>query len=384
MAEARMGPWIRIETQALKHNIQQVQAKVGSQVKVLAVVKANAYGLGLIPCARIFADHGAAMLGVSTVEEGLTLRQGGLSLPILVFAPALPSQWSQAYEKDLTLSVTSREGLQALREAFQENRPRPLKVHLKVDTGMGRFGVWPEDAVEAAGEIQNSQGLFLEGVYTHFATAGAGDGPPFQKQWQRFQNLLDALNQAQIEVPLRHCANSSALLHSPQTHLDMVRTGTLLYGQGSSELDLRNPWQAQTVILEIRTLPPGHPVGYGQHFRTRRPTRVAVVAAGFADGLDVAPLSFPQGLQGVVLAGLKSFRRWRHPRGGAGWMEILGEKAPILGKVGMQLTMVDVTHLPKAKVGDPVVFQLRRTSAAEHLPRCFTDSFGNACPDQPL
>lgn len=381
MSESR---WIEISKNALIHNYQQVQARVGSRCGILAVVKANAYGLGMEACGKIFQEQGASMLGVTTFEEAAALRKTGLTLPILVFGPLSAAQIIPAAALGLTLTVTSAEALGRILEAIappgqlQAAGLMPLQLHLKIETGMGRFGLWPEEAVGAAQAIAGHPSLKLAGVYTHFATAGASKGPYFRQQKLRFQAALQALEEAGFKDLVRHCANSAALLAGPECDYDMVRIGTLLYGQkpatdAGGALDLQDPWKCLTRVLEIRELPAGQGVGYGATFITKKPTRVAVLPVGYSDGFQMEPVLRPAGFTAALKATLRLWLRCFKAESQTCHVYFDGKPAPVIGKVGMQLTMVDLTALPQVKVGDAARVPLRRTAADSAIPRIYVD-----------
>jgi len=376
--------WIEISKEALIHNYQQVKARVGSRCGVLAVVKANAYGLGMEACGKVFQEQGASMLGVTTFEEAAALRKAGLMLPILVFAPLSAAQIIPAAALGLTLTVTSLEALDRILEGIappgqlQAAGLTPLQLHLKIETGMGRFGLWPEEAVGAARTIAGHPSLKLTGVYTHFATASASKGPYFRQQRLRFQEALRALEDAGFKALVRHCANSAALLACPECDLDMVRIGTLLYGQmpasdAGEKMELQDPWKCLARVLEIRELPAGQGVGYGATFIAKGPTRVAVLPVGYSDGFQMEPVLRPSGFAAALKATLRLWLRCLKAESQTCHVYFDGNPAPVIGKAGMQLTMVDVTSLPQVKVGDAARVPLRRTAADRAIPRIYRD-----------
>jgi len=361
----RPTTWVEIHRSNLAHNVRAVRQWIGPQVKLLAVVKANGYGHGAVEVARVALSQGATYLGVTNLAEGAELRAAGIDAPILVFGPPLPDQVAELVRLDLTATVTHLAAAQRLNQAAQE-QGRRVRVHIKVDTGMGRFGVLPEEALELVTAVGNLPALELEGLYTHFATAFARDKSYTRRQFAIFQRLLESLP---FQPPLRHCANSAALLDLPETHLDLVRCGTLLYGQYPSAevahpLDLRPTWTLKTRIVELRRLPAGWRVGYGSEYVTARPTLLATLLVGYAEGLSLAPASL-----------------WRRPRH---WLSqflckpvetvtIRGQKAPVVGRIAMQTCMVDVTDIPAVQCGDEVLLSSRRVPTPRELPRVYLD-----------
>jgi alanine racemase len=372
--------WIEIQKSALVHNYQQVQNAVGPAVKVLAVVKANAYGLGMVPCAQLLQEQGAAMLGVTTFEEGIALRKAGLKLPILVFGPVLQEQVGLAATYRLTISITSPQAVDRVIEGMEKlaleaaGAVEPISVHLKVETGMGRFGIWPKEAAAAARAIAGHPGLRLEGVYTHFATANQSRGAYFQKQWSLFQEALHNLKEAGFSNLIRHCANSAAIIAFPDCYLDMVRCGTMLYGQKpvvdqGKEIKLQDPWRFLARVLEVRTLPAGHGIGYGVVYRTKKASRIAVLPVGIVDGVNMEPVLQPTGIKDVIKGTAKLWLRYLKIGRQNIMVKFEAGAAPVVGKVGMQLLMVDVTHLPQVEIGSVAQVPLRRTAAGQDIPR---------------
>jgi len=302
--------WIEIDTDAIVHNLARIREIIAPRVKILAVVKADAYGLGMEEIARVLVREGVDMLGVTNLEEGMELRRQGIDTPILIFAPILPQQAPLAVEYRLTPSVSSHESLEALAAAVQPWQG-PFPIHIKIETGLGRTGLDPEKAGGFIRHIlENYPQIHIEGLYTHFARAGAGDR--FTRgQFLRFQALLEELKDCCIEIPLRHVCNSAGLLALPEMHLDMVRVGTLLYGQYppgvSAGLDLQDPWKVKARVLHAAQFPPGASIGYGRDYILRSGARIAVISMGYADGLAVTAVSRPKNLLDLGKSLVKTF-----------------------------------------------------------------------------
>jgi len=382
MEKQQASRWIEIEKSALIHNYHEVKKFVGEKVKILAVVKGNAYGLGMIPCARLFQEQGADMLGVTTFEEGIALREAGITAPILVFGPVLQDQLGLAARYDLTVSITSFQAIERVIKGMENlalearGAIEPIKVHLKIETGMGRFGIWPGEAVTAAKAIEFHPGLKLEGVYTHFATAQKSKGAYFNKQWALFQEALQELSAAGFDQLIRHCANSAAVINYPPCHLDMVRCGTLLYGQNpqvdqGKKLDLQDPWRFYARVLEVRELPKGHGIGYGAAYQTKKAARIAVLPAGFVDGVNMEPTLIPASIIDAIKGTAKIWLRYFNLGSQNLTVRFAEGTAPVVGKVGMQLMMVDVTHLPQIEIGSAAQVPIRRTAAVQDIPRYY-------------
>lgn len=367
--------WVEVNLDAVEHNYVQIREFVPADVKILGVVKADAYGHGAVEVSRILEQAEVDMLGVTTIEEGLELRRNDIKTPILVFGPFLPEDIDIILYHDLTVTVASKEAIQWLRNAV-ENSGQTIKVHLKVETGMGRLGFWPQDVVEAAQEIAAVPGLVLEGVYSHFAAAMWKDKAYTRKQFQIFTKTLAALEKAGFTGLIRHIANSAALLDLPEMHLDMVRTGNLLYGQYSSpwqegRLALQNTWSMKTRVLYLREVPPGHSIGYGCTYKTKGRAKIAILPVGFSDGFQVEPEFRPTNLKDLIKNILKVMLRFLdHPRLRT-VISFPQGKGYIVGKTGMQLTMVDVTGVREIKRGDVAEIPARRTSISGRVPHVY-------------
>ncbi|CEP68410.1 Alanine racemase [Moorella glycerini] len=369
------GPrWIEIEATALEHNLRAVKGLLQPPTRLLAVIKADAYGAGAVEAARIFLATGADYLGVTTLAEGQELRRAGITAPILLMSPLLPEELPQALTNDLTLTISSRSGAEAA-AAAAAMVGRQARVHLKVETGLQRTGLEPGEVVPLAREMRCWPGVQLEGIYSHLAEA-AHPGAA-RRQMECFQRVLMELEEQQISLPLKHICNSTGLLLHRGMHLDMVRAGTLLYGQFPYQaprrgLELKNPWQFKARILFIHDVAAGTPVGYGGDYVVKKATRLAVIPVGYADGFALTPVSRPKDLNDLARHLVKTILAYLGRGGGEGTaVTIAGQRAPVVGRVGMQLSMVDVGHLPEVKVGQEVQLDLRRPTASARLPRVY-------------
>ena len=305
----------------------------------MAVIKANAYGHGAPVTAQLLQTAGADAFAVATLSEALELRQAGITLPVLVLGYTPGWQADLALAHGVTLTVFDLETAAALQAAAAIQR-RSLTLHLKVNTGMNRLGVSPPEAPALLSALQQMDWLRVEGIFTHFATSDAADKVHADLQFVRFQQLLAQLADAGLRPPIAHAANSAALLTMPQTHLEMVRSGIALYGLDPDSDECRLPagfspvlsWKA--IVVQVNSLAPGEAISYGREHITRRPTRAAVIPVGYADGFPRRP------------------RHWGH-------VLIHGQPAPILGRVCMDQTIVDVTEIEPlwgtVRQGDEVV-----------------------------
>jgi alanine racemase len=321
-----------VDLNALTHNYQEMARRIGDR-KVLAVVKAQAYGHGAIPVSRRLVELGTHMLGVALVEEGRDLRDAGITAPILVMAPVFPGQAEVLINAKLTPVVYTLAVARALSDAVA-GTGRTFGVHVKIDTGMGRIGLSPEEAVDfivAAGKLP---GLAVEGLMTHFADADLRDKAFARAQMDRFESLIRSLEAKGITIPLRHAANSAAVLEYDRALLTMVRPGLMLYGYNPLEsrisADLRPVLSLVTRIAFVKRVPAGVPISYGRTFVTNRESLIATIPLGYADG-------YSRGLSNK------------------GEAIVRGARVPVAGRVCMDMTMLDVTDVPGVAEGDEVV-----------------------------
>jgi alanine racemase len=328
MDETRVA-WVEVDLGAYRHNLREIARHTGT--RVLAVVKANGYGHGMVSVAQAAVAEGAAGLGVAMVAEGVRLRAAGLDeTPILVMGASLEAQADPIAAHRLSVVVTRPELARALEEAGAR-QGRQVSVHVKVDTGMARVGVAPGEALRFCRWIAGQPHLSLEGLMTHFATSDEPDISYSLEQLRVFRELVPELR-AEFGPGLRlHTANSGAIARMPDSWLDMVRPGLVSYGISPSPdptpLDLRPCLALRGRITQLREFPAGQRVSYGGLFTTARPTRLGTLPIGYADG----------------------YRRALSNRGEA---LVRGRRAPIRGRVCMDQIVLDLTDVPGAAVGD--------------------------------
>jgi alanine racemase len=325
--------WVEVDLEAIAHNVRRAVEIVGPDVIVLAVLKADGYGHGAGRVARTALNNGARYLGVASINEGAALRRAGISAPILVLGYTPAWQARELVLNGLSATVFNLDVARALSRAASDLDSQ-VPIHIKVDTGMGRLGLLPDEVMPFVVEAQGAPNLVLEGIFTHFSVS---ESDPTYTCWQldRFRQVLGALAGAGVRIPLAHAANSAAILTLPESHLNMVRLGIALYGLDPSPQvrcppDFRPALRFKTQVAQVKTLPPGSYVGYGNTYQTTGEQRIAVLPVGYADGFRRAP------------------RQW-------GEVLVRGRRAPIVGRVSMDQTMIDVTAIPDVRQGDEVI-----------------------------
>jgi alanine racemase len=331
-----------IDHEALRWNLQQARAKIGPSVKILAMVKANAYGHGAVPVAQTLAEAGADAVGVATVEEGIELRKAGVAAPILVLAGIYLDQLDQCISHRLTPAMHERDGLKRFDDAVK-SRGATVDVHVKIDTGMGRIGLAPAEIEHWLPELKQLKALRIAGIFSHFSTAESVEGEYTKKQLALFSDLTTKLRAAGIASPLFHLANSAATITQPAAHFDMVRPGIMLYGaypstEMATQITLKPVLSWKTRIHQLKKVPAGTSISYGQTYITQRPSLIATLPLGYADG----------------------YSRLLSNRGEA---LVNGKRAPVAGRVCMDLTMLDVTDIANVHQGDEVVLLGRQGDA---------------------
>jgi alanine racemase len=334
--------YAEIDLSAITENVALACRAAGPPTQVMAVVKADAYGHGAVPVARAALGAGATWLGVAIPEEAIPLRTSGIASRILVLGPIAPDQADVVADHDLDQCVCDQAQAEALDRAARA-RGRILALHLKVDTGMGRVGLRPRDVRPAAEKISALPSVRLAGLMTHFADAEAEEPDFAREQLACFAEVVRELSGAGMPVPLRHAANSAALLFLPEARLDLVRPGIMLYGyhprgrQHPAEPLLRPALRLRTAISQLKDVRRGGSVSYGRTFVASQDLRVATLPVGYADG-------------------------WGRLLSNRGQVLIRGQRVPIIGRVCMDMTMVDVTGLPDVRVGDEAVLIGRQGS----------------------
>jgi alanine racemase len=318
---------------ALAHNLSRIKQYLSPGCEILAVVKANAYGHGAVDIAHALARHGIGRFAVASLDEGIALRQAGLSASIVVLGALFEEQVSELVAHQLTPVISDGRILPTLAKAARSH-PTPYPIHLKVETGMGRLGFSPEELLSLLDNPILQSPLQVEGMMTHLADADGTDSTFTERQLVAFRAMLEQIRQRGFTLPLVHTANSAAIVRFPDAHFSLVRPGIMLYGYDTLPAtvpapDLKPVLSLHTTIVQLRNIPQGGTVSYNGTFVATRPTRIAVLPIGYADGYS---------------------RRLSH----RGSVLIQGHRAPIIGLVCMDMIMVDVTDLAPVQVGEIV------------------------------
>ncbi len=329
----RLPAWVEVDLDAMAWNISRIRERINENIRILLVVKADAYGHGSVRIARHAADNGVNMLGVATLDEGKELCVNGIRLPILILSPVLPEELEAVLENGLAVTASSYEfAVEASRAARAAGVT--CRVHVEIDTGMGRAGLPVKGSADAIERMWSLDGLDCEGIFTHFP-ASDSDADFTEDQIDAFTGLLDELSRRGILFRYVHCANSAAVLNFPSSHFNMIRPGLLVYGNVPSlnlrgAIDVTPVMSFKTRLVLIREMPEGSSISYGRTFITDRPMMMGIIPVGYGHGLG-------------------------HRLSNNGRVLFRGRPAPITGRVTMDMTMIDLTGFDEPRVGEEVV-----------------------------
>ncbi len=337
--------WVEINKKALQNNIQQFKNLIGDRLKLMAVVKSNAYGHGLIETAKIAVGSGADWLGVDSVDEAILLRKAGIKAPILILGYTLLSRLGDVVKYDLRQTVYNKETIRYLVSTnfVDIKRLHKIKVHLKVETGTSRQGLEKDELLKLAKFIKKHPQIDIEGAHTHYANIeDTTDHSYAQSQLQRFKNAVELLGKNGVKIPIKHTACSAAVILFPETYFDMVRLGISMYGlwpsketlvsarEKNRKIKLEPVLTWKTIIAQVKKIKAGTPISYGLTERTSQDSTIAVLPVGYWDGYD-------RELSGIANVLIK------------------GKRCKVLGRVCMNMIVVDVGHVKDIKLEDEVV-----------------------------
>jgi len=329
--------WAEINLDNIAHNVREVRKIVGERTAILGVVKADAYGHGAIEVAKTLLENGVTHLAVSMLDEAIQLRLHGVQVPILILSYTDPVRAEEIINYNVTQTVFSHDLAKALSDTAVR-MGRKVKIHIKIDTGMTRVGFMPGfNAVKDVVRISQLPGIIIEGLFTHFASADEEDKTYTYTQFERFMSIVSELQRIGIHIPIKHVANSAAIINFPEMHMNMVRPGIILYGLypsdnvDKSRISLKPAMSLKANVILVKDVEPNIPISYGRVFKTQRYSKIATIPIGYADGYS------------RLLTGKAR-------------VLINGEFAPVVGTICMDQCMVDVTDLKsEVKTGDEVV-----------------------------
>ncbi len=361
--------WVEVNKEGLVHNFRTLRNFVNKETKFCCVLKANAYGHDLVQTAKLLSQENVDYFGLTHLDEALLLRNNNINTPILLFMPVTESRIKEAINFNIDLTCASMFDAQNIVKVA-ENINRDAHIHIKIETGMGRLGVLQSEVYDLFDYIKEHPRLKVVATYTHFTHSGDINIKYTLNQFKLFQNITNLLKKRQYDIGFLHCANSAATLRFPQMQLDMVRCGTVLFGQFPSiysktgGVELKPTWTLKARVVAVRELPSGSTVGYGSEFTTTRPTKTAVVACGFAHGYTLVPESIIYRIEIFRYILKKYFRKQ--------FLTINGKQYPVIGRVSMQMTVLDITDAKEEiKVNDEVVIPCMRLPANSLIPRIF-------------
>lgn len=346
-----------VETQKIRENLKKVREIVKKETKLIAVIKGNGYGLGLVEYAQTLADNGIDFFAVATVEEAIKLRQNGIKQDILMMSStAVKEDIENLIKNNIILTIGSKESGDAVEKIAQLHNQK-VRVHIKIDTGFGRYGFIYNQKQEMVENIKEWKNIQIEGMFSHFSLAFYGDGKETTEQYDRFIKCVEELKNNGIEPQLLHICNSSAVLRFPEMHLNAVRIGSVLLGR----LSIPNKWGFKKVgyltsnVAEIKALPAGYNIGYSNSYKTKKETKIAIVPCGYADGFNVKvdkDMFRPVDKLRYIIRDIKDAFKKQQIN-----VTINGEKCKVLGRLGMFHVSVDITG-KDVKINDEVRFEV--------------------------
>ena len=329
--------WAEVNLDNIAHNVKEIRRITDKKVEIMGVVKADAYGHGVMEVARTLIENGVTRLAVSMLDEAIQLRQNGIEVPILILSYTDPVRSEEIILNDVTQTVFSHDLAEALSEAAVRLK-KNVKIHIKIDTGMTRVGFMPGySAVKNVVQISKLPGIIIEGLFTHFASADETDRSYTYMQFERFMSIVSELNRIGVYIPVKHVCNSAGVIEYPEMHLNMVRPGIALYGMYPSDevnkakVDLKPAMTLKANIILVKEVEKGTCISYGRIFKTERNSKIATLPIGYADG-------------------------YTRLLTGKGKVLVNGQLVPIVGKICMDQCMIDVTDVEgDVKVGDEAV-----------------------------
>lgn len=328
--------WAEINLDNLAYNIKEIRKNTREEALVMAVVKANAYGHGAVEAGKTFIENGANRLAVATIREAVELRKAGIEVPILILGDTPNNKHELAVKWNITETIFNYEKAKKLSEVAKNNN-KIVDIHIKIDTGMGRIGFLPsKETIKEIEAINTLSNLRIEGIFTHFARADEKDKTFTKEQFKRFKWVINEIEKARINIPIKHVSNSAGIIDLPEYNLDMVRSGIINYGLYPSnevnkeKIDLKPAMTLKTRISNIKKVPKNTGVSYGHTFVTKRDSIIGTIPIGYADGFTRLLSSKAEVL-------------------------VKGERVPVIGRICMDQCMIDLTDVYNVNIGDEVI-----------------------------
>ena len=347
-----MLKWIEINIPAILHNLREVRERLRPGTKLMAVVKADAYGHGALEVSSALVRNNVQCLGVLTMEEALELRKRFSKIPLILLAPVLKEYAEEILRHRLIPTLDNMD----FAEALQKKSRTPVSIYVDLDMGLGRWGVTPRQLPRFLKRISLLGKIKVLGLSTHLDYVA---GKNMEETEEKLKNFRRIFQNARHEIPSLtcHAANSSLFLDFPQWQMDMVRIGNLLYGINptSKSMPLRNPWKFQAKIISVKRIPKGTPIGYGSEYTASKDMRIGTLPVGYSDGLTMEPAD-----RWIRLGGTYRY-----------WGTMGNSQLPFVGRCGISHVLVDLSGVPDTKVGDVVTLPIRRTAANPRIPRTY-------------
>lgn len=347
-----------VDLGAIAYNISEIRKRIGKKRDLMAVVKADGYGHGAVEVSRTALKHGANCLGVATPEEGQQLRDAGINVPILVLGLIQPEEAYKVADFGLEQTICSLDLAEELNQIAANSGTR-VNIHIKIDTGMGRVGLDPNEALAFVKRVCRFKNLNLKGIFSHFSCADEIDKSFAKKQIEIFERLIRDIEASGIKIPQKHIANSAGILDLPESYFDLVRPGIMIYGlypsnEVSRSFKLKPAMTFLTKVIFVKPVPPGCPISYGRAFITQKETTVATLPVGYADG-------------------------YNRLLSGQGEVLIKGRRVPLMGRICMDMCMVDVSGIKDVRVGDEVILFGKGLSVDEIARKIGTINYEVVC-----
>ncbi|HPF45043.1 MAG TPA: alanine racemase [Syntrophomonadaceae bacterium] len=371
----QIDKWLEIDLAKTLHNLNAVRSHLPVGVKLIAVIKADAYGHGAVKTAQLLCANGVDFLAVTYLEEALALREAGIDKQIMVFSPlTVAEQYQKALEQNITITIASVSESLELDQVSRNTRIQG-KIHLKIDTGLGRFGLNTKEAHQICQTFNENPFIEIEGIYTHMADAARSEKYTNQ-QFRIFIKTITCLEEEGYHFSLKHCANSSVFLKYPHMLLQAVRIGTLLTGQYpagtfDTALELQDPYRFKSRIVAVYHKEKGSYLGYYRTYRLKHPAQIAVVPVGYVDGLALAVQNPPTGFLDMLKLLIKQLLGYLGVKRFAPQVKIKGANFPLRGKVFMQNCLVELPDDFPVRAGDEVELPVRKTLAGKNIPHIY-------------